>query len=79
MARGSELYTVGALEGMGELGPNEDECVGIPDLGALTVLPWDRRYAIGPANLFLHDAPYSHDSAPSSSGRWPRRRRSATR
>ena len=30
MARGSELYTVGALEGMGELGPNEDECVGIP-------------------------------------------------
>ncbi|HEY4992419.1 MAG TPA: hypothetical protein VII33_10090, partial [Nakamurella sp.] len=23
-AAGSELYTVGALEGMGELGPNED-------------------------------------------------------
>ncbi len=61
MVRGSELYTVGALEGMGELGPNEDECVGIPDLDALTVLPWDRRYAIAPANLYLHDAPYSHD------------------
>ncbi len=60
-ARGSELYTVGALEGMGELGPNEDECVGLPDLAALTVLPWDRRYAIAPANLYLHDAPYSHD------------------
>src|ERR1700744_2474848 len=60
-ARGSELYTVGALEGMGELGPNEDECVGIPDLGALTVLPWDRRYAVAPANLWLHDQPYSHD------------------
>jgi glutamine synthetase len=60
-ANGSELYTVGALEGMGELGPNEDECVGIPDLAALTVLPWDRRYAIAPANLFLHDEPYSHD------------------
>lgn len=60
-ARGSELYTVGALEGMGELGPNEDECVGMPDLDALTVLPWDRRYAIAPANLFLHDEPYSHD------------------
>ena len=24
MAAGSELYTVGALEGMGPLGPNED-------------------------------------------------------
>ena len=61
MAAGSELYTVGALEGMGELGPNEDECVGVPDLSGLTILPWDRRYAIAPANLFLHDKPYSHD------------------
>jgi glutamine synthetase len=61
MAAGSELYTVGALEGMGTLGPNEDECVAIPDLGALTVLPWDRRYAVAPANLWLHDQPYSHD------------------
>jgi len=61
MAAGSELYTVGALDGMGELGPNEDECVGIPDLSALTVLPWDKRYAIAPANLSLHDEPYSHD------------------
>jgi glutamine synthetase len=61
MAAGSELYTVGALEGMGELGPNEDECVAIPDLGALTVLPWDRRYAVAPANLWLHDRPYTHD------------------
>ena len=33
MAAGSELYTVGALEGMGELGPNEDECVGDPRPG----------------------------------------------
>ena len=41
MAAGSELYTVGALEGMGELGPNEDECVGVPDLSSLTVLPWE--------------------------------------
>ena len=39
MAAGSELYTVGALEGMGELGPNEDECVGIPDLSGITILP----------------------------------------
>jgi glutamine synthetase len=61
MAAGSELYTVGALEGMGELGPNEDECVGVPDLSRLTILPWDRRYAIAPANLYLHDKPYTHD------------------
>mgnify|MGYP000341264631 CR=1 FL=1 len=61
MVDGSELYTVGALEGMGDLGPNEDECVGIPDLSGLTVLPWDTRYAVAPANLFLHDKPYSHD------------------
>src|SRR5437762_930892 len=59
---GSELYTVGALEGMGELGPNEDECAGVPDLSSITVLPWDPRYAVAPADLFLHGEPYSHDS-----------------
>src|SRR5439155_812540 len=61
MAAGSELYTVGALEGMGDLGPNEDECVGVPDLARLTVLPWDRRYAIAPANLYHHGQPYPYD------------------
>lgn len=59
---GSELYTVGALEGMGELGPNEDECVGLPDLDSLTVLPWDTRYAVAAADLEFHGKPYSHDS-----------------
>ncbi|HEX8927848.1 MAG TPA: hypothetical protein VGA45_02950 [Actinomycetota bacterium] len=62
MAAGSELYTVGALEGMGELGPNEDECVGVPDLSSLTVLPWDRRYALAAADLYFHGEPYGHDS-----------------
>ena len=61
-AEGSELYTVGAMEGMGPLGPNEDECVSIPDVRAITQLPWDRRYAIAPADLYFHDKPYSHDS-----------------
>jgi glutamine synthetase len=60
-AGGSELYTVGALEGMGDLGPHEDECVAVPDLDEVTVLPWDRRYAVAPANLYLHSEPYSHD------------------
>jgi glutamine synthetase len=62
MAGGSELYTVGALEGMGELGPNEDECEGHPDLSAVRVLPWDRRFALAPADLVFHGEPYSHDS-----------------
>ena len=62
MVRGSELYTVGALEGMGTLGPNEDECVGFPDLALLTVLPWDKRYAMACADLAWHGQPYSHDS-----------------
>jgi glutamine synthetase len=62
MAEGSELYTVGALEGMGELGPNEDECEGHPDLERLRILPWDRRFAIAPADLTYHGLPYSHDS-----------------
>ena len=60
--RGSELYTVGALEGMGPLGPNEDECVSIPDLDAITQLPWARRYALAPADLYFHRKSYSHDS-----------------
>ena len=59
---GSELYTVGALEGLGRLGPNEDECVGKPDLDTLTVLPWDRRYAIAAADLEFGGRPYDHDS-----------------
>jgi glutamine synthetase len=61
-AAGSELYTVGALEGMGPLGPNEDECVSIPDLSGLVQLPWEPRYAAAPADLLFHGKPYTHDS-----------------
>lgn len=59
---GSELYTPAALEGMGDIGPNEDECAAVPDLDGLVVLPWDRRYAIAPADLLFRGEPYSHDS-----------------
>lgn len=59
---GSELYTVGALELMGPLGPNEDECAGMPDLDTTVVLPWDRRYAVAFADLELSGKPYSHCS-----------------
>ncbi len=59
---GSELYTVGALEALGELGPNEDECVGLPDIARTIVLPWDRRYALAPTDLVFRGAAYSHCS-----------------
>ena len=62
MAAGSELYTVGALEGMGELGPNEDECEGHPDLRAVSVLPWDPQFAVAPADLRFHGESYANDS-----------------
>ncbi len=61
-ASGSELYTVGALEAMGPLGPNEDECAGIPDLSTTTILPWDKRYAIAATDLYFKGEPYSHCS-----------------
>jgi len=62
MVRGSELYTVGALEGMGPLGPNEDECAAVPDLGSLTICPWDRRYAWMASDLWWHGEHYPYDS-----------------
>jgi len=61
-AAGSELYTVGALEGMGELGPNEDECAGVPDLSTLVQLPWKPEYALAAADLEFHGEPYGYDS-----------------
>ena len=42
MCDGSELYTVGAVEGLGLGGPHEDECATVPDLDSLIILPWDR-------------------------------------
>lgn len=62
MAEGSELYTVGALEGMGELGPHEDECAGMPELDRLMVLPWDPEFAIVPTSLHLDGVKYNQES-----------------
>jgi len=58
MMGGSELYTVGALDGMGELGPQEDETSAHPDLKSLTIMPWDKRYAWFASDLHWHDQPY---------------------
>ncbi len=62
MAGGSELYTVGALEGMGDLGPHEDECAGTPDLDRLVVLPWRPTFAMVPTQLRLNGNLYPQDS-----------------
>ncbi len=62
MAQGSELYTVGALEGMGDLGPHEDECAGYPELDQITVLPWNPTFALAPTRLHLNGKPYDQDS-----------------
>jgi glutamine synthetase len=58
MCRGSELSTVGALEGMGLSGPHEDECGAFPDLSEPVIFPWDKRFAWFPSDLYYHDAPY---------------------
>ena len=62
MAEGSELFTVGAMEGMGLVGPQEDECAAVPDLDTATICPWDKRFAYFFGDLYYHGAPYANDS-----------------
>lgn len=59
MCKGSELFTVGAMEGMGLVGPHEDECAAVPDLNSCVVMPWDTRYAWFASDLHYHGDPYS--------------------
>lgn len=58
MCAGGELYTVGASEGMGLVGPQEDECQTVPDLDSCIICPWDTRYAWFSAGLIYHGKPY---------------------
>lgn len=58
MCAGSELFTVGAMEGMGLVGPEKDECAVVPDLDSLIVFPWDTRYAWFAGDLHYHGEPY---------------------
>jgi len=62
MAHGSELFTVGAMEGMGLIGPHEDECAAVPDLDTLIFCPWDKSLAWFFSDLYHHGEPYAHDS-----------------
>src|SRR6478735_11989882 len=58
---GSELYTVGACEGLGLVGPQEDECATVPDLDSAVVLPWDKTAAWFASDLHYHGEPYAGD------------------
>ena len=62
MTNGSELFTVGAMEGMGLVGPEEDECAAVPDLDTCVVFPWDRTQAWFTGQLYYHGEPYPNDS-----------------
>lgn len=62
MVKGSELFTVGAMEGMGLVGPQEDECAAVPDLDTATIFPWDKRYAFFFGSLYYHGQPYENDT-----------------
>jgi glutamine synthetase len=58
---GSERYTPRGLGGLGEMTPNEDESVAVPDLSTLKVFPWDRRFVWMAADLlFGGREPFSH-------------------
>jgi len=56
-AKGSELYTGYALDGLGQR-PNEDEIASLPDLGHIIPLPWNPEVAWMPADNTLHGEPY---------------------
>lgn len=48
---GHERYTPRGLGGLGQMTPNEDECVTIPDISSLTILPFAPRFAHMVADL----------------------------
>jgi len=56
-AHGSELYTGYALDGLGQR-PNDDEIASVPDLDAITILPWRPEVAWMPADNAFHGQPY---------------------
>ncbi len=57
MAKGSELYTGYALDGLGQM-PNDDEIASVPDLDHIIQLPWQPEVAWIPADNTYHGKPY---------------------
>jgi glutamine synthetase len=60
-ARGSELYTGYALDGLGQE-PNDDEISSVPDLNHIIQLPWWKEVAWMPADNEFHGQPYPLNS-----------------
>jgi glutamine synthetase len=56
-ARGSELYTGYALDGLGQ-SPNDDEIASVPDLTRGVQLPWQPEVMWYPADNTFHGEPY---------------------
>jgi glutamine synthetase len=58
---GHERYTPRGLGDLGQMTPNEDECVAMPDPSTLTILPWDTRFAWMAADLaYGGSEPFAH-------------------
>ena len=58
MARGSELFTGYALDGLGQR-PNDDEISSIPDLDRGFRIPWQKEIAWFPSDNYFHGEPYA--------------------
>ncbi len=56
-AKGSELYTGYALDGLGQL-PNDDEIASLPDTNHIIQLPWQPEVAWMPADNTFKGEPY---------------------
>jgi glutamine synthetase len=48
---GHERYTPRGMGDLGQMTPDEDECVALPDPATLKIMPWDRRFAWMAADL----------------------------
>ncbi|HST67423.1 MAG TPA: glutamate--ammonia ligase [Mycobacteriales bacterium] len=51
MLAGSERYTPRGIGDLGRMNPSEDECVAVPDVSTMRVLPWEPRVAFFNADL----------------------------
>ena len=58
---GSERYTPRGMGDLGQMTPNEDECVAMPDPSTFRICPWDRRFAWMAADLLYGGTePFAH-------------------
>ena len=57
MAKGSEMFTGYALDGLGQR-PNDDEIASVPDLDRGIIIPWQKDTVWFPADNYFHGEPY---------------------